>query len=44
MTGTAPQGKSGGGGRRDPYLVKAVMHAAQLFSAFRSSGEALPLR
>ena len=44
MTGTAPQGKSGAGGRRDPYLVKAVMHAAQLFSAFRSSGEALPLR
>src|SRR5918994_5548069 len=30
--------------RRDPYLVKAVMHASQLFSAFRSSGEALPLR
>src|SRR6187401_3411354 len=30
--------------RRDPYLVKAVMHAAQLLSAFRSSGEALPLR
>lgn len=30
--------------RRDPYLVKAVVHAAQLLSAFRSSGEALPLR
>src|SRR5947199_2321597 len=29
---------------RDPYLVKAVMHSAQLLSAFRSSGEALPLR
>jgi ribose transport system substrate-binding protein len=30
--------------RRDPYLVKAVVHASQLLSAFRSSGEALPLR
>src|SRR6186997_517528 len=30
--------------RRDPYLIKAVMHASQLLSAFRSSGEALPLR
>ncbi|HET7697440.1 MAG TPA: substrate-binding domain-containing protein [Vicinamibacterales bacterium] len=39
-----PQSKSGTSSRRDPYLVKAVMHAAQLFSAFRSSGEALPLR
>ncbi len=29
---------------RDPYLVKAVVHASQLLSAFRSSGEALPLR
>ena len=29
---------------RDPYLVKSVVHAAQLLSAFRSSGEALPLR
>jgi len=29
---------------RDPYLVKSVIHAAQLLSAFRSSGEALPLR
>ncbi len=29
---------------RDPYLVKSVMHSAQLLSAFRSSGEALPLR
>jgi ribose transport system substrate-binding protein len=44
MTGTPPQSKSGASSRRDPYLVKAVMHAAQLFSAFRSSGEALPLR
>jgi ribose transport system substrate-binding protein len=26
------------------YLVKSVMHAAQLLSAFRSTGEALPLR
>ena len=30
--------------RRDPYLVKSVVHASQLLSAFRSSGEALPLR
>src|SRR5438309_3143987 len=30
--------------RRDPYLVKSVMHSAQLLSAFRVSGEALPLR
>ncbi len=29
---------------RDPYLVKSVVHASQLLSAFRSSGEALPLR
>jgi ribose transport system substrate-binding protein len=29
---------------RDPYLVKAVVHSAQLLTAFRSSGEALPLR
>jgi ribose transport system substrate-binding protein len=43
MSATA-QTKSGGSSRRVPYLVKAVMHAAQLFSAFRSSGEALPLR
>src|SRR5215471_17920910 len=28
----------------DRYLVKSVMHAAQLLSAFRSTGEALPLR
>src|SRR3954471_1585251 len=31
-------------GARDPYLVKSVVHSAQLLSAFRSSGEALPLR
>ena len=30
--------------RRDPYLVKSVMHSSQVLSAFRSSGEALPLR
>jgi ribose transport system substrate-binding protein len=30
--------------RRDPYLVKAVVHSSQVLSAFRSSGEALPLR
>jgi ribose transport system substrate-binding protein len=30
--------------RRDPYLIRAVVHASQLLSAFRSSGEALPLR
>src|SRR4029434_5482527 len=29
---------------RDPYLVKSVVHASRLLSAFRSSGEALPLR
>ena len=29
---------------RDPYLVKSVIHASQLLSAFGSSGEALPLR
>src|SRR5499426_4321801 len=28
----------------DRYLVKSVVHAAQLLSAFRSTGEALPLR
>ena len=44
MSGTTPQTKTGASSRRDPYLVKAVIHAAQLFSAFRSSGEALPLR
>src|SRR6187549_333290 len=29
---------------RDPYLLKSVVHSSQLLSAFRSSGEALPLR
>ncbi len=29
---------------RDPYLVKSVVHASKLLSAFRASGEALPLR
>src|SRR6187200_1704028 len=37
MSNTKPQ-------VRDPYLVKSVMHSAQLLSAFRTSGEALPLR
>ena len=29
---------------RDPYLVKSVVHSARVLSAFRTSGEALPLR
>jgi ribose transport system substrate-binding protein len=29
---------------RDPYLVKSVVHASQLLCAFRTTGEALPLR
>ena len=29
---------------RDRYLVKSVVHASRLLTAFRSSGEALPLR
>lgn len=29
---------------RDPYLVKSVVHSSRVLSAFRSSGEALPLR
>lgn len=29
---------------RDPYLVKSVVHSSRLLSAFRTSGEALPLR
>lgn len=29
---------------RDPYLVKSVLHSSQLLLAFRSAGEALPLR
>ena len=35
---------SGQASARDPYLVKSVVHASRLLSAFRSSGEALPLR
>src|SRR5258708_24237012 len=42
MSGTDP--KPDVQARRDPYLVKAVVHASQLLSAFSSSGEALPLR
>ncbi len=30
--------------RRDPYLVKSVIHSSQLLLAFRSAGEVLPLR
>lgn len=29
---------------RDPYLVKSVVHSSRILSAFRSAGEALPLR
>ena len=29
---------------RDPYLVKSVIHASRALTAFRASGEALPLR
>jgi hypothetical protein len=29
---------------RDRYLVKAVVHSCQVLLAFRTSGEALPLR
>jgi ribose transport system substrate-binding protein len=29
---------------RDPYLVKSVLHASQVLSAFQAAGEALPLR
>lgn len=29
---------------RDPYLVKSVVHFSQLLTAFRSPGEAIPLR
>jgi ribose transport system substrate-binding protein len=35
---------SSGARVRDPYLVKSVVHSSQLLSAFRYSGEALPLR
>ena len=34
----------GDGLRRDPYLVKSIVHSSQLLSAFGTSGEALPLR
>ena len=37
MPGDAPR-------LRDPYLVKSVLHCSQLLRAFRTSGEALPLR
>lgn len=30
--------------QRDPYLVKSVVHSSRILSAFRSAGEALPLR
>lgn len=29
---------------RDPYLVKSIVHASRVLSAFRASGEGLPLR
>src|SRR5580765_8692692 len=29
---------------RDPYLVKSVVHSSRILAAFRTSGEALPLR
>jgi ribose transport system substrate-binding protein len=29
---------------RDPYLVKSIVHASRVLTAFHSSGEALPLR
>lgn len=29
---------------RDPYLVKSVVHSSKILSAFRTAGEALPLR
>ena len=29
---------------RDPYLVKSVFHSSRVLTAFRASGEALPLR
>ena len=29
---------------RDPYLVKSIVHSSQLLTAFRTGGEALPLR
>jgi len=35
---------SGAPAGHDRYVVKSVLHAAQLLAAFRSTGEALPLR
>src|SRR5882672_4493263 len=32
------------GPARDPYLVKSVVHSSRVLTAFRASGEALPLR
>lgn len=32
------------GRSRDPYLIKSVIHSSRLLTAFRSPGEALPLR
>jgi DNA-binding IclR family transcriptional regulator len=29
--------------KRDKYLIKAVVHSAQVLSVFNASGEALPL-
>lgn len=31
-------------GRRDPYLVKSVVHSSRVLAVFRAGGEALPLR
>jgi ribose transport system substrate-binding protein len=35
---------SPGSQSRDRYLVKSIVHSSQLLTAFRSSGEALPLK
>jgi len=35
---------SSGPQSRDRYLVKSIVHSSQLLTAFRSSGEALPLK
>src|SRR5262252_7995881 len=35
---------SPGAPSRDRYLVKSIVHSSQLLTAFRSSGEALPLK
>ena len=37
-------GSKATGSTRDRYLVKSVVHSSRLLSAFRTSGEALPLR